>query len=128
MYPDWKTAIHQTSLDTNCFPHRATEANDTNVTEYQAMVGCINWLVVGTRPDLAFTASMLGTSNSQPSTVHMAQAKQVLRYIKGTHDFRLAIRETFVAHTGFDYACRCFHGEQTRTMPNRFSGYMLQNE
>jgi len=44
------------------------------------------YLVIGTRPDLAFTVSLLSQYSSQPTTIHMGATKRVLRYIKGTRD------------------------------------------
>ena len=57
-----------------------------DVTLYQQLIGSLMYLVTGTRPDLAFTVSKLAQFNSKPTTVHMAAAKRVLRYIKKTRD------------------------------------------
>jgi len=44
------------------------------------------YLVIGTRPDSAFTVSLLSQYSSQPTTIHMGAAKRVLPYPKGTRD------------------------------------------
>ena len=48
------------------------------------MLGSINFLVVGTRPDLAFTATMLGTYAANPNKKHAQLIHQALRYLAGS--------------------------------------------
>ncbi|KAL7962196.1 hypothetical protein V8C34DRAFT_271066 [Trichoderma compactum] len=48
------------------------------------MSGSINFLVTGTRPDLAFPISMLSSYNADPSQQHINGMKQVLRYLRRT--------------------------------------------
>lgn len=62
-------------------PGKATE---TDVKLYQHMVGKINYAMTCTRPDLAFTGSLLGRFNADPSSVHASAAKRSLRYLRQT--------------------------------------------
>ena len=86
----------KTPLDPNTFPPRSTDSENVDQSRmktYQQIIGSINYLVSGTRPDLAFTVSMLSTFNSNPSEEHLALAKQVLRYLKAT--INLSIHYSF---------------------------------
>lgn len=52
---------------------------------YNRAVGLLNYLVMCTRPDLAFTAGQLAQQLKKPSLDHWAAFKRVLRYLQGTH-------------------------------------------
>lgn len=56
---------------------------------YREFVGCITYLSMCTRPDLAFVASKLGKFNDCAEREHVTAAKRVLRYLKGTKDLML---------------------------------------
>jgi len=68
------------------------ESNPTNSTAetldsdgkqwYQSIVGSLMWLMLYTRPDLAFTVSMLSKFSSTPSTEDLATATYTLRYLR----------------------------------------------
>jgi hypothetical protein len=52
--------------------------------KYQRLVGCLLYLAVSTRPDIAFSAMWLGQFSANPSRAHFLAAKHVLRYLSGT--------------------------------------------
>ena len=54
--------------------------------EYQHLVGSLQWLSVSTRPDLANVTNSLAKYLNNPSVGHLNQCKHVLRYLKGTID------------------------------------------
>ena len=51
---------------------------------YQVIVGTLQYLCTYTRPDLVFATNQLAKHMSNPGPVHMAHARRVLRYLKGT--------------------------------------------
>jgi hypothetical protein len=53
---------------------------------YRRIIGKIMHLMIYTRPNLAYAISKLSQYNSDPSAEHLAVAKHVLRYIRGTLD------------------------------------------
>eukprot|EP00961_Rhodomonas_salina_P258220 3490085-Rhodomonas_salina.2 len=57
-----------------------------NVKEYQQLVGSLNYLVASTRGDPAFTVSQLSRFMANPGQSHVAAAKRVLLYAKGTRE------------------------------------------
>lgn len=57
--------------------------------EYQEIVGGLNYLANGSRPDIAFLVSVLCRYISNPATVHYQTAKRILRYLNGTVESHL---------------------------------------
>ena len=60
-----------------------------NINEYQSMIGSLMYAVIGTRPDLAHTITVLSQFSSAPNEIHLQAAKHTLRYLKGTMDWKL---------------------------------------
>ena len=59
---------------------------------YRHAVGSIMYLMIGTRPDLAFAIRKLSQHLEQPLQVHWIAVKRVLRYIAGTRDHGILFR------------------------------------
>jgi hypothetical protein len=59
--------------------------------KYQRIVGCLLYLAVSTRPDIAYSAMWLGQFNAKPSRAHFLAAKHVLRYLSGTRNLALCL-------------------------------------
>jgi hypothetical protein len=55
-----------------------------------AAVGALLYLMLCTRPDLAFALSRLSRFSSKPGEKHAAALKQVLRYLSFTQDMGIA--------------------------------------
>jgi hypothetical protein len=56
---------------------------------YCQIVGKLMYAMVETRPDLAYTLSVLGRFAAAPDTYYMALAKHTLAYVKATINYRL---------------------------------------
>ena len=56
---------------------------------YCKAVGALNWIVVGSRPDVAFIVSQLAQFLENPGRVHWEAVKQVIKYLKTTKDLKL---------------------------------------
>eukprot|EP00961_Rhodomonas_salina_P064651 870065-Rhodomonas_salina.1 len=57
-----------------------------NIKEYQQLVGSLNYLVAWLRADPAFQVSQCSRFMANPGPSHIAAAKRILRYAKGTAD------------------------------------------
>jgi len=55
------------------------------------LVGCLLYLAIATRPDIAYYAMWLGQFNASPSRAHFLAAKHVLRYLSGTRNLALCL-------------------------------------
>ena len=76
---------------------------------YGSLIGSIMYLAVSTRPDIAYTVGALARFMSRPTTVSMAAAKALLRYLAGTSDYRLTFSGSssinqLAIYTDSDYA------------------------
>lgn len=58
------------------------KASPKNLALYQSMVGSLMYAMVETRPDIAYSVSVLSRYASNPTETHIAAAKRVLRYLK----------------------------------------------
>ncbi len=78
------------------------------VTTFQQIVGSVMYLMTSTRPDLAFPVSKLASNLASPTTVHLRQARHLLRYVKLTKSAELrydgGASDTPVAYSDADHA------------------------
>ena len=68
--------------------------------QYQAIVGSIIYLAVGTRPDLSYTFSVLSKFNASATTENYAAAKQTLRYLQYTLDLGIDYHKDYRSLAG----------------------------
>jgi hypothetical protein len=77
-------------------------------TPYQSLIGCLNYLAVGTRPDIAYAIGRLASflNNFQPE--HWETAICVVQYLKGTRHLLLQLGGvnplSLVGYSNSDYA------------------------
>lgn len=58
--------------------------NETNITLYQSIIGCLLYLALGSRPDVSYAVGILCKYTAHPREIHMKAAIRVIRYLKGT--------------------------------------------
>jgi len=66
----------------------STEA-EINITEYQRCIGSLMYLMICTRPDIAYSVGVLSRHVACPGRTHMQAVKYVFRYLHGTSHYRL---------------------------------------
>ena len=71
-----------------------TDETIEDISRYQQIIGSLMYTVTGTRPDLAYTVTLLSQFSSCPNQQHLSAAKRVLRYLKGTRDQKLVFPYT----------------------------------
>jgi len=67
------------------------EDSDADETEYRSMIGSLMYLMLCTRPDIAFAVGALSRYNNSPKESHMDAAKHLLRYVKKTSHLGLRL-------------------------------------
>jgi len=72
-----------------------------NTFPFKELLGSLMYAALGTRPDIAHALSMLGQFSSCYSRDHWVAAKRVLRYLRGTMDYRLVYRRDNLPLKGF---------------------------
>lgn len=68
---------------------------------YQQLIGCLMYLAVLTRPDIAFSVSYLSQFNNCFNDSHWKYAKRVLRYLVGTKGYSLLFSKENLDIQGF---------------------------
>ena len=84
--------------------------------QYQSVIGSLLYLMLGTRPNLAFAVTQMAKFAHNPSEDHLNKAKHIMRYLCGTRKYALV----FDGHSdGGLYAyCDSSYGED-RSDPDR---------
>ncbi|XP_070013675.1 secreted RxLR effector protein 161-like [Nicotiana tabacum] len=74
-------------------PKNKVEMRTIKDMPYACVVGCLMYIQVCTRPDIAFAVNMLGRFSSNPGWVHWVAAKKVMRYLQRIKDFMLVYKK-----------------------------------
>lgn len=79
------------SVSTPCEVGLKLEKSDQMSSKYpyRELIGCLIYLVICTRPDLAFAVSYFSQFQNNSNDEHYTYLKRVLRYIKATSDYGL---------------------------------------
>lgn len=64
------------------------ESELSDKTLYQSIIRSLMYACIGTRPDLAHSVTLLSQFSSCPNQTHLAAAKRVLRYLKGSLEWK----------------------------------------
>jgi hypothetical protein len=65
---------------------------------YQTAIGSILYAALGTRPDITYATAVLDRYAAQPSPLHWESVKHILRYLRGTSDYKLTIYDPSLGH------------------------------
>lgn len=67
------------------------DSDDTNLTSkpYRELLGSLMYLMLGTRPDIAYAVNKMSRYQSKPTDEHWKYLKGILRYVKYTTDYAL---------------------------------------
>jgi hypothetical protein len=63
--------------------------NKEDLKFFQQLIGSLMYIACGTRPDIAYAVNTCAQFMSNPGPSHIAAAKHILRYLKGTSDVGL---------------------------------------
>ena len=74
------------------------------VGQYQQAIGCLQYLVTCTRPDLAASFSILGQYTNCPTIVHWDAVVQIFGYLKGTCNLGISCNKSSVNNDITAYA------------------------
>lgn len=99
--------VATTPMNINEKLQRADGTEKANPKLFRSLVGGLNYLT-HTRPDIAFSVSVVSRFLQSPTKQHFGAAKRVLRYVAGTTDFGIwyskAPNFRLVGFTDSDYA------------------------
>ena len=85
---------------------------------YLGAVGTLQYLATTTHPDISYTVGVLTCFNSNPGLEHWKAVKHLLRYLKGSLDYKLVYSPTdssqlFVTYTDADHGGNPDNGRST---------------
>jgi hypothetical protein len=72
---------------------------------YQKAIGSILYAALGTRPDITYATSVLGRDAARPSTLHWEPVKHLLRFLRGTSDYKLTIYDPSLGNDSRSILC-----------------------
>ena len=80
----------RTPLPAGYFPQpNKEEASPALRSRYQTVIGSLLYLMLGTRPDIAYAVTKLSQHCTNPSQEHLDKALYICRYLAGTKDYSL---------------------------------------
>jgi hypothetical protein len=76
---------YRSGYPTDSIPYIPVNTKDQAalVHEMQVYVGCLTWLTMSTRPDIATITNILAKYTTKCTKAHIQQVKRVIRYLKG---------------------------------------------
>ena len=89
-----KSGPCELSLNTDMINVNSESLSNESHRVYRGIVGSLIYAMIGTRPDLCFIVAKLSQYLSSPTEYHLKLAKQVLRYIKGTLNYKLIFKKS----------------------------------
>ena len=98
----WESKPVATPIDGKLVaPEPGYKAPDKLRTQYQSAMGSLMYAMLGTRPDFAFSVSVISRYNSNPDANHWQAVKRVFRYIKGSISLQLTFRGPLLPLNGY---------------------------
>ncbi len=80
-------------------------ALDSEKQRYQSAVGSLMYLMLGTRPDIAFSVSQVSRFSANPTEKHWTAVQRIFRYLKQHPDLGLVYRdEELLGYTDANWA------------------------
>jgi len=88
---------------------------------YRSGIGKLNWAVRGTRPDLAYTLSVLAMKLQDPNVVDWQNLKRIMRYLRATTDVGIELGAgDLIGYSDAD------HNSTPGTKGKSYSGYVFK--
>ena len=86
------------------------DKNPELTVRFQQVIGSLLYLMLGTRPDIAYAVCKLASHAANPSQEHFSRALYILKYLNGTRNYALVydgaggVGNGLMAYTDSDYA------------------------
>lgn len=83
--------------------------------KYQSVIGSLLYLMLGTRPDIAFAVCQMAKFAANPSVEHLNKALYIMKYLSGTRSYALIYSGK--PNTGFYAYCNLSYGDDQSDPP-----------
>lgn len=113
-----------TPLPEGYHPLLSTDTVDTTLrTQYQQIIGSLMYIMLGTRPDIAFAVTKMAQHAANPTQDHLNRALHICRYLAGTADYAL----TYSGHSNKGlFACADSDWASNPVDRRSTTGYMVK--
>lgn len=104
------------------------QATAGEITEYQRLVGCLNYLVVGSRPDLAYAVNIVSKFSCNPSSEHLLAVQKIMKYVSLTQHYAIRYHSEVAGVFQPTAYCDANHGGQVKnnlSIPPRSQSGMI---
>jgi hypothetical protein len=85
--------------------------------QFQTVIGSLLYLMLGTRPNIAYAVIKMSQFSANPSEDHLNKAMHICRYLAGTRDYSIEYSakndQGLIAFTDSDWAENLSHAEDT---------------
>ncbi|KAJ2932734.1 hypothetical protein H1R20_g4383, partial [Candolleomyces eurysporus] len=72
------------------YPSKHTGPNNLTLTcKYQSVIGSLLYLMLGTRPDIAYAVTKMAQHCANPTEEHLSKALYIMKYLAGTRNYSL---------------------------------------
>ena len=92
---------HEICLSKDQGPKTSEEIQRMENVPYASAVGSLMYVMVCTRPDIAFAVGMVGRFQSNPGEKHWTAVKHILKYLRRTRDYVLCYRSDDLVPLGY---------------------------
>lgn len=82
-----------TAVEITCGEENCEKCELVDSTLYRRLVGKLQYLAGSTRPDISHTTSSLARFSERPHTFHLRAIYHVIKYLKGTADYRIVFKK-----------------------------------
>jgi hypothetical protein len=90
------------------------EGNPETLTVYLHIIGCLSYIAVGSRPDIAFAVNYLARFSAKPLVTHWKGLKHLINYIAGSPNFKLCLYPSLTADPLKVFCDALWGGEASR--------------
>lgn len=103
------------------------ENNEGKSFPYREAVGALAYLMVATRPDIAYAVSVVSRKLESPTYNDWLKVKRIMRYLKGTMSYGLRYRADYLpgvleSYSDADHGGDCTTGRSTTGVVCRYAG------
>jgi len=89
-----KTPMTDVNLSNDMCPKSESDILNMKDIPYKAGIGCLLWLVAGTRMDIAYSVQTCARYSVNPGPLHWEAVLRIMRYLLGTAGYGILYRRT----------------------------------
>jgi hypothetical protein len=97
-------------LSAEMAPKTRQEWEEMRTVPYVNILGAVAYIAIATRPDIAYAVSVLARFSKDPGPKHWKALKHLLRYLRGTIDYKLTYAPDPTSNDLFTSYCDADHG------------------